>query len=80
MSRYYEDEGRGHDYIMRCKDCQNIETFDNITKMGCCSKCGNKRFTEITLLQQDEMDKIKSGEISFPDSDKFLAEFSPVEE
>jgi hypothetical protein len=79
VERYYEKMGMGHDFILRCKDCQSIETFQHITALGCCSKCGNKRFAEITLLNEKEMAMIKSGEISFPESDKFLAEFSGVE-
>lgn len=77
--RYYVDEGRGHDDLLRCKDCQALVTFATITKLGCCDKCGNKRFTEITLLNQEEWDSIKSGLIDFPGRDKFVAEFRGVE-
>ena len=77
--RYYVDEGRGHDYLLRCKDCKALVTFEVIQKLGCCDKCGNKRFTEITLLADQEMSDIKSGVIDFKDRDLFLAEFSPVE-
>ncbi len=73
--RYYEDLGRAHDEIMRCKDCQELALMTAITKLGMCPHCGNKRFAEITLLKQEEMDKIVSGELDFPDRDKFLAEF-----
>jgi hypothetical protein len=76
--RYYVDEGRGHDYLLRCKDCQGLVTFVAINKLGCCDKCGNKRFTEITLLNDKEMADIQSGAIDFPDRDQFLAEFSAV--
>lgn len=79
IRNYYEDLGRSHDYLMRCKDCQALVTFQTITKIGCCDKCGNKRFTEITLLQDQEMKEIESGVIDFPDRDKFLAEFHGVE-
>jgi hypothetical protein len=77
--RYYVDENRGHDYLMRCKDCQALVTFDVITKLGCCNKCGNKRFVEITLMNDKEMADVKSGAIDFVDRDKFLAEFTAVE-
>ena len=76
--RYYVDEGRGHDYLMRCKDCQGLVTFDAIQKLGACDKCGNKRFVEIVLLSEKEMADISSGVIDFGDRDKFLAEFAPV--
>ena len=78
--RYYDDLGRGHDLLLRCKDCQALVVYAVITKLGCCDKCGNKRFTEITLLKEEEMRMIESGEIDFPDREKFLAEFQGVEE
>ena len=77
--RYYVDEGRGHDYLLRCKDCQKLVTFEKITKLGGCDKCGNKRFTEITLLSEQERADITTGVITFPDSELFLAEFSAIE-
>lgn len=79
VPRYYEALGRSHDYLMRCKDCQKLVTFDAIKKLGCCDKCGNRRFAEITLLNDEEQAAIRSGAISFPDSELFLKEFSVVE-
>lgn len=76
---YYEELGQAHDDLLRCKDCQSLVTFNTIKRIGSCDKCGNKRFTEITLLTQAEMDLIQSGAIDFPHRDKFLAEFSGVE-
>lgn len=77
--RYYVDEGRGHDYLLRCKDCQGLVVFAAISKMGCCDKCGNKRFTEITTLNDQEMADIQAGVIDFPDRELFLAEFVATE-
>lgn len=79
VERYYEKEGRSHDYILRCKDCRGIETYANITKLGCCSKCGNRRFSEITILSEAEMEQIKNGTIEFDGRDQFIAEFASVE-
>ncbi len=77
--RYYEDLGQAHDDLMRCKDCQALVTFQVITKLGMCNQCGNKRFTEITLLTEKEMEDIASGAIDFPHRDKFIAEFHGVD-
>ena len=77
--RYYVDQDRGHDYLLRCKDCQKLVTFAAIQKLGGCDKCGNKRFTEITLLSEEERADIVSGVIAFPDSEAFLAEFGQVD-
>ena len=73
--RYYEDLGQAHDNLMRCKDCLGLVTYATITKLGMCDKCGNKRFSEITLLSQEEHDDIASGKIDFEWREKFLAEF-----
>ncbi len=74
---YYEELGRAHDYLLRCKDCSRLVTFKRITKLSSC-KCGNKKFIEITTLSGWELFKLKFGLIRFPDKDKFLAEFSRV--
>lgn len=79
VHRYYDDLGRGHDYLMRCKDCRALVTFETIRNLGCCNLCGNRRFGEITILSEKEMADIQSGAIIFPDSDKFMAEFKGVE-
>lgn len=32
--RYYVAEGRAHDYLLRCKDCQALVTFEVLSKVG----------------------------------------------
>lgn len=76
---YYEDLGRAHDCLLRCKDCQKLVTFDVIKKLGMCDKCGNRRFTQINIMSQEEWDDIKSGKINFEDRELFMAEFHGVE-
>ena len=44
--RYYVDKERGHDYLLRCKDCGNLVIFDASRKLGVCpgtpeKACGN---------------------------------------
>ena len=77
--RYYEDLGRAHDYLMRCKDCQKLVDYEKITKRGVC-KCGNKRFIEITTLTLWEWIQIKVGLIRFKDRKLFIKEFSKAAE
>lgn len=76
---YYEDLGRAHDDLLRCKDCQGLVTFKTLAKLGMCDKCGNKRFTEITTLNEKEMADIQSGVIDFDAREQFIAAFRPVE-
>jgi hypothetical protein len=78
IPRYYEELGWAHDLLLRCKDCQGLVTYEAISSLGCCNLCGNKRCAEITILSEEEMAKIQSGEIDFLHRDKFLAEFNPV--
>jgi hypothetical protein len=76
---YYVGMGQGHDNILRCKDCQALVTIETIQLRGMCDKCGNGKFGEIRLLNQEEMDNIRSGKIDFPARERFLAEFAGVE-
>lgn len=73
--RYYHDLGRGHDYLLRCKDCRRLITFDRIQKGGGCPKCGNRRVIEVDTLGFWEMVRIRLGLIRFPDRSLFLKEF-----
>lgn len=75
---YYENLGRGHDDLLRCKDCQKLVTFATIQKLGMCDGCGNKRFLEIKLLTEQEMSDVVSGVIDFDGRVQFLSEFSAV--
>jgi DNA-directed RNA polymerase subunit RPC12/RpoP len=75
---YYEDLGRAHDDLLRCKDCQKLVTFETIKKLGMCDGCGNKRFVEIKLLKAEEMEKIRSGEIDFDHREEFIKAFEGV--
>ncbi len=77
--RYYEELGRAHDYLLRCKDCRALVTFHTIQKFGVCHQCGNRRFTEITILSEQEMTDLTTGKIDFPDRELFLREFSAVD-
>lgn len=76
---YYEDLGRGHDNLLRCKDCQKLVPYRVITKLGMCDGCGNRKFVEIKILNEREMADIQSGKIDFEDRDRFIAEFRGVE-
>lgn len=78
IPRYYEALGRAHDYLLRCKDCQELVVYSTITKLGSCV-CGCKKFNEITTLKEEELKRIQDGELAFEDSDKFLAEFEAVD-
>ena len=75
VPRYYESLGRGHDYLMRCKDCKKLVLFRDLSSKGCCS-CGNKRVSEVTTLTLWEWIRIRLGLLRFPDRDKFLKEFN----
>jgi hypothetical protein len=76
--RYYTALNRACDWILRCKDCQKLVTSATIGKIGSCP-CGNRRFAEITMLNQEEHDLIASGVIDFPHRDEFLKEFAACE-
>lgn len=78
-TRYYNALGRGHDDLLRCKDCTGLVLYKQIQKLGCCPTCGNRRFIEITVLSEQEMADIASGHLDFPDREAFMKEFSGVD-
>lgn len=75
--RYYVQQGRSHDFLVRCQDCRKLVLYAAIVKRGQC-RCGNKRFTEVTTLTPWEWLRIRLGFLRFPDWDKFLREFREV--
>lgn len=75
MSRYYESHGRGHDHLLRCKDCRSISTTDKLFQSGVCPKCGSRKFIEIIGLSLWEWLKIRLGIIDFENRKEFLREF-----
>lgn len=75
--RYYQDLGRGCDYLLRCKECRRLVTYAELEKIGSCPHCGFRKVVEITGLTLLEWLKIRLGIIRFEDRDKFLKEFSP---
>lgn len=74
-TRYYHALNRACDFIVRCKDCKALITLAFIHQVGTC-ECGNKRFTEIVTLSDDEIARVRT--MDFPYRDQFLAEFSPL--
>lgn len=83
-SRYYNAMNRGSDFLLRCVDCKRLVTRAEIAKDGCCvgtveRACGNRRFKEITTLNEAEMAALVAGTIDFPYRAEFLAEFTAGE-
>ena len=76
QERYYVNAGRNHDYALRCHECKRIVRFSSLVKSGSCPRCGNRPVTEITSLTLWEWLKIRLGLLRFPDSEKFMKEFS----
>lgn len=76
--RYYVGLGRACDWLLRCKDCRSLVTSTDIKKRGSCA-CGNRRFSEITMLSEHEHAEIVAGRIDFPHREDFLREFAPCE-
>lgn len=76
--RYYVALGRACDWLLRCKDCRSLVTSGDISTRGGCV-CGNRRFSEITLLSEQEHADIVAGVIDFPHREDFLREFAACE-
>ena len=77
QARYYDGTDTAHDGLMRCKDCRQLVLAATLRTSGSCP-CGCRRVVEITILSDEERDRIVSGSLDFPHKDKFLEEFSPL--
>ena len=73
---YYEDLGKSHDDLLRCKDCRRLVLYQNLIHDGHCPKCGCRRMSEITTLTVFEWLRIRLGLLSFPYRQEFLKEFN----
>ena len=63
------------DPVYRCDSCQRLLRLETIHKTGCCSKCGNKRVRNVTVLNEEEIQQLKDWGL-----ESFAAEFKGVED
>lgn len=63
------------DEVLRCDSCQELQRLEIIHKLGVCSKCGNKRFRSLTVLSEQERNKLTQW-----GKHDFVKLFEPVEE
>lgn len=75
---YYEKYDKGHDDLLRCKDCSRLVTyasmFDN-GRTGLTPCCGSRSTREVRALTVWEWLKVRLAIIDFPHRDEFLKEF-----
>jgi Zn finger protein HypA/HybF involved in hydrogenase expression len=74
LPKYHRD-GPFEDPVVRCTECQSIVYREELTKIGQCPKCGNRRVRNVTTLHDGEMKELKDKKVD-PD---FLALFGGVE-
>lgn len=75
IPHYYEALGMGIDAILRCTQCQRLQTQAELAKRTTCV-CGNKRMNDVKTLSAWEWLKIRTGWINFPHRKLFLKEFA----
>lgn len=59
------------DPIVRCDSCADIVHRQHIHQFGCCPNCGNRRFRNVLILKETEMEKLRDDGID----PEFLALF-----
>lgn len=47
------------DPVLRCQTCQMLVKHETLKKLGKCTKCGNKRFGNIQIMDEKELEQIK---------------------
>lgn len=75
---YYEKYDRGHDDLMRCKDCGRLVTQDQLFgpgKQGVTPCCSSRSVREVRALSLWEWIKVRLGIIDFKYRHEFLSEF-----
>lgn len=60
----YRESGL-NDPILRCKDCTKMVHRQFIHTHGCCNHCGNKRFTQVSLITESDMKALQDGTYNF---------------
>ena len=56
---YEPDQRPFSDPVLRCDSCQALMKRETLHKLGCCSKCGNKRMRNVTIFNSDEKDQME---------------------
>jgi hypothetical protein len=63
------------DPIVRCDACQELLLRKTIQEIGCCTNCGNRRMTNIKVIKEAEIEKVKSWNLD----PEFMALFEEAE-
>jgi hypothetical protein len=71
----YKNPNDFPDPVLRCEGCKAIVHRKYIHTLGCCTECGNRRFSNVRLLKGEEMEQLKAMNID----PEFLALFEGVE-
>lgn len=61
------------DPVLRCDSCNVLVRRKTIHKIGCCDKCGNKRFKDLATFDETERDQMIVWGL-----DAFVEEFQEV--
>lgn len=47
------------DPVLRCDSCSSLVKVETLHSLGCCSKCGNRRIRNLTVMDEVELQQIK---------------------
>lgn len=63
------------DPVLRCDSCSAMVFKTHLHQLGCCNKCGNRRFRNVLVMSKEEMEILKEKGVD-PD---YIALFEGVE-
>lgn len=75
MSRKYHQDEAFADPIVMCDSCQEIQLTANVNDRGRCEKCGNRKFRNVQLINDQMIEKVKKMNLD----PEFLALFEEVQ-
>lgn len=76
FSKQPDDQVSFREPVVRCDSCTKLVLVGDIEKYGLCNKCGNRRFRNVNVINDEELlDLIKLG---VPED--FLLQFAGVAE
>lgn len=61
------------DPVLRCDSCQKLLLTKELTKLGVCDKCGNRRVRNLTIFNLEEKKQMEDWGLA-----EFLKKFEEV--
>ena len=72
----YDPKGSFCDPVVRCFRCHTVLRTEQLLRLGVCSKCGGRKVSNVTILNEEELEQIKKWDLD----PEYIAEWGSVDE